>query len=158
MNRAGNDHAISLRPCRYVDIGQVYVIERESFLEDPYSSNVFLDFLMLAREGFIVACSGDSVIGYVIGTDRGNDGMIQSMAVIPSFRRKGVGTRLMKSVIGHLSKKHQRISLLVDVSNEAAISMYRKFSFSETGRVIEAYYPNGNDAIEMAWGAGSNLE
>lgn len=158
MNRTGDDHGISLRPCRYADLGQVYVIERESFLEDAYPANVFVDFLKLAKEGFIVACSGDSVVGYVIGTSRGDEGMILSMGVTPSLRKSGVGVRLMESVVEHLSKKHRRISLLVDVSNEAAIRLYHKSGFSETGRVIKEYYPNGNDAIEMTWGAGSNLE
>jgi len=88
-------------------------------------------------------------VGYVIGTSRGEQGVIESMAVTPSYRREGVGERLMGSVIEQLSRKHRRITLLVDESNEAAIHLYRKFSFSETGRVIKAYYPNGNDAIEM---------
>ena len=125
------------------------VIEQESFPDDPYSRIVFTDFILLAKRGLIVACLGDSVVGYVMGTGRGGEGMIQSMAVARRLRRKGVGARLMGSAIEHLSKKNQRISLLVAVSNEASIHLYRKFSFSETGRVIKAYYPNGNDAIEM---------
>jgi ribosomal-protein-alanine N-acetyltransferase len=157
MNKTGNDGGISLRPCTYADLGQLHFIELESFPDDPYPAIVFINLLALAKEGFIVACSGDSVVGYVIGTGGGREGMIQSMAVTPSLRRRGVGARLMASVIEHLSKKHRRISLLVDVSNEAAIHLYRKFSFSETGRVIKAYYPNGNDAIEMVREAGSNL-
>lgn len=150
MNKTGNDDGISLRPCTCADLGQLHVIERESFPDDPYPTIVFVNLLTLAREGFIVACSGDSVVGYVIGTGIGGEGMIQSMAVTPSFRRRGVGMMLMGSVIEYLSHKHRRISLLVDVGNEAAIHLYHKFGFSETGRVIKAYYPNGNDAIEMA--------
>ena len=150
MNKTGSDDGISLRPCLNADLSQVHVIERESFPENPYPAIAFVNLLMLAGEGFVVACSGDSVVGYAIGTDIGGEGMIQSMAVTPSFRRRGVGTRLLGSVIEHLSKERRRVSLLVDVSNVAAIRLYRKFSFSETGRVIRAYYPNGSDAIEMA--------
>lgn len=150
MSEPDHEHDISLRPCTYADLGQIHTIERESFPEGPYPTIVFINLLMLARKGFIVACSGDSIVGYVIGTSIGGEGMIQSMAVTPSLRMRGVGARLMGSVIEHLSKNHLRISLLVDVSNEVAIHLYRKFSFSETGRVIKAYYPNGNDAIEMA--------
>ncbi|MGD0396863.1 MAG: N-acetyltransferase [Nitrososphaerales archaeon] len=150
MNQTGDDRGISLRPCTHADLGQLRVIELESFPDHPYPTIVFINFLMLAREGFIVACSGDMVVGYVIGADRGGEGTIHSVAVTPSLRRRGVGARLMESVLEHLSKKYRRISLLVDASNEAAIHLYRRFSFSETGRVIKAYYPNGNDAIEMA--------
>ncbi|MGD0318559.1 MAG: GNAT family N-acetyltransferase [Nitrososphaerales archaeon] len=157
MNKTGDDDRTSLRPCTYADLGQLRVIELESFPDHPYPTTVFINFLMLAREDFIVACSGDLVVGYAIGTGSGGEGTIHSVAVTPTFRRRGVGARLMESVIEILSKKHRRISLLVDVSNQAAIRLYRRFSFSETGRVIKAYYPNGNDAVEMAWEAGSKL-
>ncbi len=40
--------------------------------------------------------------------------------------------------------------LLVDVKNETAIRLYRRLSFEETGKVVEGYYPNGDDALEMA--------
>lgn len=40
--------------------------------------------------------------------------------------------------------------LLVAAGNEAAIGLYRKHSFVETGRVVKKYYPNGDDAVEMA--------
>ncbi len=149
MSKPDRERGISLRPCTYADLDQIRVIELGSFPENPYSAIAFINFLMLAGKGFIVACSGDSVVGYIIGTGIGEEGMIQSTAVTPSFRRRGVGVRLMGSVIEHLSRKHRRISLLVDVSNEAAIHLYHKFGFSKTGRVIRAYYPNGNDAIEM---------
>jgi len=150
MSKTRDTKGILLRPCTLSDIGQVRVIERESFPEDPYSAVVFISFLMSDKEGFIVASSGGSVVGYVIGTGNGEEGMIQSMAVALGFRRRGVGAMLMESIIEHLTTKCRRVSLLVDVSNEAAIRTYRKFSFSETGRVIEGYYPNGNDAMEMA--------
>jgi len=158
MSRPDHEHDISLRPCTYADVGQIHAVELECFPEGAYSTIVFANLLLLANEGFIVACSGGSVVGYVIGTGIGGEGMIQSMAVIPSFRRRGVGARLMASVIEHLSKKYRRSSLLVDVSNEVAIHLYRKFGFSETGRVIKLYYPNGSDAIEMAWETGFTLE
>jgi len=150
MNRTGNDDCFSLRTCRYADVSQLDAIERESFPDHPYSSTVFVDFLIRAKEGFIVVCSGDSVVGYVIATGDGGEGMIQSMAVAPSVRRRGVGAMLMASVIEQLSKKHKRITLLVDASNQAAIRLYRRFGFSESGSIIESYYPNGNDATEMA--------
>ena len=150
MSRMGDGRGISLRPCTYADLGQVYAIEQESFPEGPYPPIVFANLLVLAGRGFIVAWWGDSVVGYVVGASAGGEGMIQSVAVTPSLRRRGVGARLMESVVDHLSEKHGRISLLVDASNEAAIRLYHKSSFSETGRVIRGYYPNGNDAIEMS--------
>jgi ribosomal-protein-alanine N-acetyltransferase len=128
------------------------VIEGQSFPDRPYSTSDFIASWVRARKGFIVAEVEGSVVGYVIGISQGKDGMIQSIAVAPEVQRTGVGKMLMEAVIEHLSKKHQRIALLVDSDNEAAIRLYRKFKFSETGRIVEAYYPNGNDAMEMVRG------
>ena len=76
--------------------------------------------------------------------------MIQSIAVSPESRGKSVGELLMKAAIEHLARRFRRVSLLVDADNEKAIRLYHKMSFIETGRIIEAYYPNGDDAVEMA--------
>ena len=147
---------VSLRPFRYSDIRRLGVIESQSFPERPYSTLDFVDSWVRARKGFIVASVAGSVVGYVIGISEGKDGMIQSMAVAPEVRRTGVGKALMEAVIEHLLKKHQRIVLLVDSNNEVAIRLYRMFRFSETGRVVRAYYPNGNDATEMVRENGSH--
>ena len=155
LSNPNSEYDVSLRPCTLGDINQVRTIELESF-PDPYSTITFVEFLMRARRGFIVGCIGDSVVGYVIGTSRMSDGIIQSMAVASGFRRRGVGKMLVGAIIDHLSKRRRRISLLVDARNEAAVRLYRRFNFAETDRVVKAYYPNGNDAIEMRWDSDSD--
>jgi ribosomal protein S18 acetylase RimI-like enzyme len=37
----------------------------------------------------------------------------------------------------------------VDANQEVAIRFYRGLSFSETGKMLKRYYPNGDDAVEM---------
>jgi len=139
-----------LRPFELRDLGQVGKVEEASFPERPYSRLDFVSCLLIARKGFIVACKDGSVIGYVIAMGQGGEGLIQSIAVSPESRGKGIGEMLMKSATEHLAGKFSRVFLLVDADNEKAIRLYRRLSFRETGRVIERYYPNGDDAIEMA--------
>jgi ribosomal-protein-alanine N-acetyltransferase len=139
-----------LRPFELRDLGQVSRVEEASFPERPYSKMDFLSCLLIAREGFIVAVKDGSVIGYVIAMGGGGAGLIQSIAVSPESRGKGIGEMLMKSATEHLARRFRRVSLLVDADNERAIQLYHRLSFSETGRIIERYYPNGDDAIEMA--------
>jgi len=139
-----------LRPFELRDLGQVSKVEEASFPERPYSKMDFLSCLLIAREGFVVAVKDGSVIGYVIAIGQGGQGMIQSIAVSPESRGKGVGELLMKAAIEHLARRFRRVSLLVDADNEKAIRLYHKLSFFETGRIIEGYYPNGDDAVEMA--------
>ena len=89
------------------------------------------------------------VIGYVIAIHQGRDGLIQSIAVSPEFRGRGVGEMLMTSAINHLAGNSHRVYLKVDVNHKGTIRLYHKLSFNETGKVTKKYYPNGDDAIEM---------
>jgi [ribosomal protein S18]-alanine N-acetyltransferase len=139
---------VLLRACEFKDLDQVGKIENTSFPERPYSRLDFASFLLLARERFVVASVDGLVVGYVIAM-KGREGSIQSIAVLPEHRGKGIGEMLMRRAIDHLAGKSERVSLLVDAGNGSAIRLYRRLSFAETGRVIKRYYPNGGDAIEM---------
>jgi ribosomal-protein-alanine N-acetyltransferase len=144
--RASND--FTLRACRYRDLNHILALEEVAFADSPYSRPDFIYLLRRARDGFMIAEEDGRLLGYVIAVGEGGVGMIQSIAVSPEFRKKGVGEVLMKSAVDHLAK-YEQICLLVDTNNMAAISLYYKFSFEETGRIIKGYYRNGDDAVEM---------
>ena len=124
-------------------------IEKVAFPDDAYSKAVFLFYLMTERDGFIVALKGDSVVGYVIATNHGGQGLIQSIAVSPEFRRRGIGAKLMQAAIARLAVKFNRVFLQVDAKQESTIRFYRALSFRETGKVLKRYYRNGDDGMEM---------
>jgi [ribosomal protein S18]-alanine N-acetyltransferase len=138
-----------LRVCELGDLGQVARLEKESFPERPYTRLDFAYYLLAAREGFVVATKDGLVAGYVIAVREGREGWVQSIAVQPALRRKGVGEALLRSALKHLSGRAVRVRLLVAADNFGAMSLYRKLSFKETGRVVRGYYPNGSDAVEM---------
>ena len=128
-------------------------LEKVSFPDGPYRRSDFLLLLILAKEGFQLGLVGDLLAGYVIAMGRNEgEGLIYSMAVAPEFRRRGFGEILLTSAMKHLAVKYRRVYLLVDEKNEGAIRLYHKVSFKETGNVVERYYPNGDDAIEMVRG------
>jgi ribosomal-protein-alanine N-acetyltransferase len=139
-----------LRTCEFRDLDEVSKVEEASFPDRPYSKLDFVSCLLVAREGFTVACKGGLVVGYVIAMRQGKEGSIQSIAVSPESRERGIGEVLMRSAIDHLAGKCKRVNLLVGANNEKAIRLYRKLSFNETGNIIKEYYPNGDDAVEMA--------
>jgi [ribosomal protein S18]-alanine N-acetyltransferase len=139
-----------LRVCELGDLDAVTDIEKASFPLRPYKKRDFAYFLLAARKGFVVACRDGSVVGYVVATTHGGEGWIQSVAVAPGFRRRGVGEMLMRSAVEHFHGRSGRVYLLVSASNPAARGLYGKLEFRETGRTIDGYYPNGDDAIEMA--------
>ncbi|MDG6914462.1 MAG: GNAT family N-acetyltransferase [Nitrososphaerota archaeon] len=139
-----------LRACAIGDLDGVVKLEKASFPERPYGRLDFAYYLLTSRRGFLVAEREGRVVGYVIAASGGSECSIQSIAVAPGSRRMGVGEALLRSAMAALPPRVKRVRLLVDVENEGAMGLYRKLFFEETGRVEERYYPNGNDAKEMA--------
>lgn len=148
MDPARTTSEFALRPFRLQDLDQIADIEKVCFPERPYTKLEFLLLAAQAGDGFIVAEDGEVILGYVTTVVESKVGLIMSIAVSPQFRRRGIGDSLVRLALNHLAEC-ERVRLLVDPKNAAAISLYRKHSFRETGKTIRGYYPNGNDAIEM---------
>jgi ribosomal protein S18 acetylase RimI-like enzyme len=53
------------------DLSQVSRVERASFPDHPYTKVDFVAYLLIAREGFMVASDRGSVVGYVIAISQG---------------------------------------------------------------------------------------
>ncbi len=133
----------------YDDLDQIIVIEKASF-PDPYPRIVFAWFKLRVGEGFIVARKDGRVVGYLISEVRRGRGHIVSMAVSTDCRRMGTGEAMARRSIERLAGRVKQVYLEVRPSNEAAILLYHKLSFEETSKVRKRYYPDGEDAIEMA--------
>jgi ribosomal-protein-alanine N-acetyltransferase len=142
------DAYLILRRCKEKDLDKVLQIERICF-RHPYDYFTFLYFLMRKTDGFYVAEENGRIIGYVISSVRDGKGNIVSIAVLPEFRRKGIGSRLMEESLNFLSKKVDYVELQVGVSNKEAIGLYRRLGFEEVG-FVPNYYLNGEDALIMS--------
>lgn len=76
---------------------------------------------------FLVAESGEAIIGSVIGGFDGRRGLIYHLAVAASFRARGIGSALMDEVEARLrSKGCLKCYLLVMTDNLEAEEYYRK--------------------------------
>lgn len=76
---------------------------------------------------------------------------INTIAVRPEFRRRGIGRRLLAYVLDEARRQGARRTLLeVRRSNVAAIRLYRAFGFT-VDAVRKEYYPNPpEDALVLA--------
>ncbi|NWF86412.1 ribosomal protein S18-alanine N-acetyltransferase [Candidatus Bathyarchaeota archaeon] len=130
-------------------------------LPENYSDYFFVDLYQRHPETFIVAEQDSEVIGYImcrIETGLSNFGFsglirkghVVSVAVLPQYRRKGVGEALIKEVMnGMLKYNAKQCFLEVRVTNTDAISLYKKLGFEIT-RTIHGYYADGEDAYVMS--------
>ena len=138
---------------REEDLRQVYSLERICFDEEAYPPQILAFYMNLSREGFVLVRdpSNNKIIGYVIGIlEKGNEeGHVISICVDPSYRRRGVGTLLMRYIENYFIRKGACISRLeVKTSNNPAIELYKKLGYEIKG-LLRSYYGDGSDAYLM---------
>lgn len=149
--------SIVIRPFRAEDLGKVNKIEIVSFRE-PWPRSFFNYMHGKAPDLFLVAVDGGEVAGYVVGEmreimvsgvpHRYSMGHILNIAVDGRYRRRGVGTRLIKEIEMRFAERNaNKITLEVRESNATARSFYQRQGYGDIGRV-KAYYPD-EDAVIM---------
>jgi ribosomal-protein-alanine N-acetyltransferase len=126
-------------------------IERRSHPK-PWSVGVFTSELS-QHEGaryYVVLRSGGKVAGYGGLMFVADEAHVTNVAIAPSLRRQGLGTRLL----AHLAREGARrgcqaMTLEVRIGNHPAQSLYKNFGFVTEG-VRRNYYPGtGEDALVM---------
>jgi len=130
------------------DFRDIVEIDAEAFgnRNPVYDTYVYVTF----GSDLIVADTGGKVVGYIALMDLGKDAKIISFAVKKEFRRKGIGTKLLKTAIERCKQRgKERILLEVRVSNTVAQRLYKKNGFKIVD-VIPNYYNDGEDAYLMA--------
>ncbi|MFA5071720.1 MAG: GNAT family N-acetyltransferase [Candidatus Pacearchaeota archaeon] len=92
--------------------------------------------IIKSKKGIIFFAEDKKLIGYIIGeTEKniwGEKGYINYFFVKQEFRKKGVGSDLLKNFISELKKrKITRCNLHVDLENKKAIKLYERFNFKQ---------------------------
>jgi ribosomal-protein-alanine N-acetyltransferase len=112
-------------------------------------------------ETFIVAEENGEVVGYIMCrvelglSNFGFGGIIKkghvvSVAVLPQYRRKGIGEALITEALkGMRLYNAKQCFLEVRVTNAPAVDLYKKLGFQAT-RTVHGYYADGEDAYVMS--------
>ena len=104
------------------------------------------------RTRFVAEVDGEAA-GIVSGGDSGTEAMaaVTTMWVDPTFRRRGVGDALIKSVLEWArSNGYLHVVLWVTEGNERAEKLYERNAFVRTGKV--SLVRAGEDRIEYEMG------
>lgn len=131
-------------------IKDVHKIEEDCF-SIPWSEKSFYDELTKNKMAiYIVAQENDEIVGYGGMWHVINEGHITNVAVKKEHRNKGIGTKIINSLIDIAKEKEMiGITLEVRVSNDKAKSLYKKSGFIIEGIRKEYYDDNKEDAIVM---------
>jgi ribosomal-protein-alanine N-acetyltransferase len=137
---------ILIRKAEKKDLNQVYAIELLSF-KNPYSKYLFNIFLNDPSILFLVCLNNEETIGYAISSLKNIKGHIISLAVHPKFRRKGIGSALLKEILTLMKKEGISIvELEVNENNVSGINFYKKHGFKFLKK-IKKYYEDGSNAF-----------
>ena len=140
---------ITVREMTVDDIDAVCEIENESF-SIPWQATGFFTYLIREDALFIVACDESEVVGYCGLLCVPDEGDITNVAVKKSRRGEGIGRLLVDEIIKRGAQKGvYNIYLEVRVSNENAITLYKKAGFTEVGMRKNYYEKPVEDAIVM---------
>jgi [ribosomal protein S18]-alanine N-acetyltransferase len=83
---------------------------------------------------------GKGIAGFMLYTLVAGEAEILTIATHTSWRRRGIGERLVKSALGHLSaERAEAMFLEVGDNNQNALGLYRKLGFREVGRRSNYY-------------------
>lgn len=160
---------IVIRQFREDDLDQVIRINRRC-LPENYSRLFFLELYKRSPSLFLVAEVEGRIVGYALCRiefgfpEMGKIGFLTkkghlvSIAVVGRYRRRGIGTELMKDAMkAMLEYDAKECYLEVRVSNKNAILMYEKLGFVARKRTPK-YYRDGEDAFVMARSLPHNSE
>jgi ribosomal-protein-alanine N-acetyltransferase len=162
-----------IRKMKPSDVEQVAAIEAQCF-SMPWSEKGFLDSIAREDTIFLVAeldkepetkpldisleeekqaTTGDRIAGYIGMYTSFEEGEITNVAVSSEYRKQGIGNLLVTAMqSAGKEQKLERIVLEVRVSNERALSLYKRNGFKELGIRKNFYEKPTEDAIIMSCG------
>ena len=137
---------IVIKKARFTDIESILAIEQQAISSWTYDN--FIEELSKEFSLLLAALSGKLVTGYISAWIIGDQAEINSFAVSTAYSGKGIGGKLLNSLVSEAVKKGcSSVFLEVRSRNSYAVNFYKKNGFTETGR-RKNYYPD-DDALLM---------
>ena len=131
------------------DLQQVMVIENENFSK-PWTDKGFLTFLLRYDTLFLVAEEDGEILGFAGVVMVLDEAEVTNVAVKKSRQKEGLGRLLMESLIRLIAELEIEIlHLEVRVSNEGALSLYKRIGFDAVGIRHNYYEEPREDAVLM---------
>jgi [ribosomal protein S18]-alanine N-acetyltransferase len=150
--------AIKIEPMTVDDIPAVHAIERASFAV-PWPDDAYRNELVTNRlASYVVARAGDEVVGFAGLWVMVDEAHITTFAVVPRWRRRGVGQHLLLRLLELSNDRRAREATLeVRLSNMPARRLYEKYGFRPVGIRPRYYSDNGEDALIMTTDALASM-
>ena len=130
-------------------LDEVAAIENDCF-SHPWSRRSLESELQNETSRFLVAVEDGRVIGYIGMSAVIDEGYLFNVAVDRQYRKKGVGSALVRELVTFCQKRNYAfLTLEVRESNAPAISLYSRFGFVRVGERKNYYSKPAENALLM---------
>ncbi len=141
--------SVKILPLDEKSVKGVAEIEKECF-SAPWNEENIRAELDNDTAHFLIAASGEKIIGYIGVHEIAGEAYIANIAVSEKYRRQGIAEKLLtEAENGAKMRKNEFISLEVRKSNAAAISLYTKRGYKKAGERKNFYTNPAEDAEIM---------
>jgi ribosomal protein S18 acetylase RimI-like enzyme len=130
------------------DLNALRRLENICFEKDAWPLFDLIAVLTFPDVVRLKAVEDNQMVGFIAGDPRPTQGFswIATVAVLPEYRRKGIGRSLLHAC--EVQLKTPRLKLSVRASNQVAITLYEQEGY-RTMDIWKAYYNDGENAIVM---------
>lgn len=143
---------ITVRPMRWWDVGTVQALDAGLFGPTAWPAATFWSELAAGPTRWYVVAEDEAgtLAGYAGLLVPGLEADVQTIAVAPSARGRGVGTTLLRALTAQAARRGAT-SLLLEVraDNAAAIGLYTREGFERISVRRRYYQPGDVDAWIM---------
>lgn len=156
LGSSAGSGGVELRDAGLVDLDAIMALESATFPSDAWSREMMAAELAAAHTRYFVALDGADVVGYAgvsapVGATQAD---IQTIAVDPAHRRRGIGAVLLSRLLDEARARGVDDVLLdVRADNPGAQALYERHGFSAIAVRPRYYQPDDVDAIVMRWEA-----
>ena len=146
--RPGAD--VTVRDMTLDDVPAVTALEQRLFPVDAWPLQMFLDELSQPEtRRYLVAQGSDGIVGYAGLMCIEPNADVQTIAVVPEYEGRGIGTTLLTALIDEARRRRAADVLLeVRADNPRAQQLYVRFGFEQI-HIRPRYYRDGVDALIM---------
>ncbi|MDH7509055.1 MAG: N-acetyltransferase [Methanomassiliicoccales archaeon] len=143
---------VVIRRATVDDLHRIELIERACFDESVrYERSLLTTLLEIDEFLTIIAYINEEPVGYASAYfhESSRQGRIISIAVLPEYRKIGVGTAMIDEIERNaIARGIVKVVLEVHMMNEVALRFYKKRGFSIKGILMD-YYGPGKNAFTM---------
>ena len=143
--------AIHLRPYQPSDFETLFRIDQACFPRGIAYGSAEMRFYLQAKEAFcLIAEVAGAITGFVVTELSTEIAHIITLDVLESYRRRNIGSRLLENAEQASAALGARLMYLeTATTNKAAIALWKKHGYCESGGRLKNYYGRGLDAFHM---------